>query len=73
LWYSGVPINLVKVVAAMMRLVMEATMVIAIVSILVFLTKISANEKTSANTGRDEDLIDHEGDRETPENDSEKP
>ncbi|WP_157678971.1 hypothetical protein [Methylovulum psychrotolerans] len=53
----------------MMRLVMEATMVIAIVSILVFLTKISANEKTSANTGRDEDLID----RETPENDSEKP
>ncbi|WP_170064999.1 hypothetical protein [Methylovulum psychrotolerans] len=57
----------------MMRLVMEATMVIAIVSILVFLTKISANEKTPANTGRDEDLIDHEGDRETPENDSEKP
>ena len=57
----------------MMRLVMEATMVIAIVSILVFLTKISANEKTPDNTGRDDDLVGNEGDREAPDNDSEKP
>ena len=39
----------------MMKLVMEAVMIIAIVSGMVFVTKISASENNSDNTRRDND------------------
>jgi hypothetical protein len=53
-------INLKKVVMTMMRLVMEAVMVFAVVGILVFMMKISAKEENTDELLRENSDEDNE-------------
>jgi hypothetical protein len=62
LWYSAGSINFNTVVMAMMRLLMEAVMIIAIVSGMVFVTKVSASENNSNNTLRESENGDDDKD-----------
>jgi hypothetical protein len=67
---SAGSINLLKVVMTMMRLVMEAVMIIAIVSGMVFVTKISASENNSNNTVRDNENERGDADQDSKESDN---